>query len=150
MELWRVSNYDELAGLGGLYGAGRWHSRGRPIIYCGENPAGALLEVLVHAEVDPEDLPGHYRLFKIQCPGHLPVPSPLPDTLPAGWREEVAITRAAGDAWLQARSSCLLRVPSAIVPASWNVLINPAHADSRHLRIVERYQAAFDPRLFRF
>jgi RES domain-containing protein len=41
-------------------------------------------------------------------------------------------------------------VPSAIVPATWNVLINPAHADSSRLRIVERYQAAFDPRLFRF
>jgi len=50
-------------------------------------------------------------------------------TLPAGW-DAVPSTGAsvrAGDAWLEARSSLALKVPSAIVPRQYNVLVNPLH-----------------------
>ncbi|WP_155836914.1 RES family NAD+ phosphorylase, partial [Paraburkholderia mimosarum] len=43
MEFWRISNYADLRGIGGLRASGRWHYRGQPVVYLAENPALALL-----------------------------------------------------------------------------------------------------------
>ena len=59
VKLWRISNYADLAGRGGQLAEGRWHSRGRPILYCAEAPSGALIEFPVHL---PRDLmPSHFQ-----------------------------------------------------------------------------------------
>jgi len=55
--LWHVSNYAALNGIGGMYVSGRWHTKGHPIIYCSEDPSTALLETLVHIEIDAGDRP---------------------------------------------------------------------------------------------
>jgi RES domain len=57
MILWRVSNYANLDGASGLHLSGRWHTRGHQAIYCTLNPPTALLETLVHIEIDVEDRP---------------------------------------------------------------------------------------------
>jgi RES domain-containing protein len=47
-----------------------------------------------------------------------------------GWHtENVAMSRAFGDRWLAEQRTCILLVPSVIVPMESNVLINPSHAD---------------------
>jgi len=53
MELWRISNYADLSGGGGLQAAGRWHTRGKRIVYLADHPASAVLEMLVHRPVRP-------------------------------------------------------------------------------------------------
>ncbi len=55
MTLWRVSNYQTLDVVGGLYVSGRWHTKGHTVVYCTLNPSTALLETLVHIEIDSED-----------------------------------------------------------------------------------------------
>ena len=52
MELWRISNYADLSGIGGLRAAGRWHSQGRRIVYLADHESSALLEMLVHMDRD--------------------------------------------------------------------------------------------------
>jgi RES domain-containing protein len=56
--------------------------------------------------------------------------------------------RATGDAWIESKRPAILRVPSWIVPESYNVLMNPAHPDapSIHLGSVRPFQ--FDQRLW--
>ncbi len=49
MVVWPISNHLALDGSGGLRASGRWHSRGRRIVYCALNPATALLEALASA-----------------------------------------------------------------------------------------------------
>ena len=49
--------------------------------------------------------------------------------LPADWKTNVVATQAFGDQWLAARTSALLRVPSVIVDAEFNVLLNPRHPE---------------------
>jgi len=137
--LWRISNHAALDGAGGLRAPGRWHSRGRRVVYCAPNPATALLEVLVHTEIDLEDLPVRFRYLEIEAPDTLAV-----ETAEAGPLEA---TRRAGDAWLTAVRTALLRVPSAIVPATWNVLINPRHPEAARIRIVRTHDFRVDPRL---
>ncbi len=38
-------------------------------------------------------------------------------------------SRSYGDSWFAGERSCVLRVPSRVVPQEWNYLINPLHAD---------------------
>ncbi len=59
------------------------------------------------------------------------------------------MTRPFGDEWLRAGRTALLRVPSAIVPATWNVLLNPQHPDNAKVRIVRTHEQPIDRRLIR-
>lgn len=147
MIVWRISNHAALDGGGGLRAAGRWHSRGRPIVYGADSPAAALLEILVHLETDLEDLPVRYRLLKIELPDDVTAERLGPVSLPEGWTDDVALTRHLGDAWLQSRRTARLDVPSAIVPETWNVLLNPAHPDAARARVVATAEHLLDPRL---
>ena len=147
MRLWRISNHADLSGEGGLHAAGRWHSKGRRVVYLADHPASALIEVLAHLEIDVEDFPTHYQLLAVEAPDDMAI-TPLDEaSLPAGWREQVLLTRARGDAWLREAESALLRVPSAIVPSTSNYLLNPAHPDARRLAVAQALRAPFDTRL---
>jgi GNAT superfamily N-acetyltransferase len=42
-------------------------------VYCAQNPTAALLEILVHFEVEIRDLPTRYRLLRIDAPGDMAV-----------------------------------------------------------------------------
>jgi RES domain-containing protein len=150
MLLWRISNHATLDGSGGLYAAGRWHTRGRPILYTSQNPSTALLEVLVHLEIDPEDRPANFRLLKIEAPETISRQTLDPTRLDPAWQENLedqSLTQAIGDAWLAHARTLLLEVPSVLVPETWNILINPLHPQASLLRIVSVYDHPFDPRL---
>jgi len=142
MLLWRISNYKTLDGIGGLLASGRWHSRGRPILYCTENPSTSLLEILVHIEIDSEDRPERFQVLKIEGPDSLSVETVSLDPIP-----DMPETQAIGDEWLASGRSLLLRVPSVLVPETSNILVNPAHPEAARLRIAKVYHHAFDPRL---
>src|SRR5436190_22955822 len=120
MRLWRISNHASLSGDGGLYASGRWHSRGQRIVYLADHPASALVEIMVHLEIDAEDLPTHYQLLGVEVPDGIATTHTDEAELPQGWRQQSALTRARGDAWLNGNAAALLRVPSAIVPESAN------------------------------
>lgn len=149
MFLWRISNHLSLAGDTTLHTPGRWHTRGRRVVYCAQSPAAALLEILVHFEIDIQDLPVRYRLLKIEAPDDVQVERVSVDQLPADWPEKTEVTRALGDGWLTKGSAALLSVPSAIVPETFNVLLNPAHQDAKRIVVVHPGDHAIDPRLLK-
>ena len=127
--------------------SGRWHSRGHRIVYCTESPAAALLEILVHFEIDVRDLPARHRLLKLRAPNDLGVEHVTTAELPSDWLESADFTRATGDRWLEAGRSPLLRVPSAVVPETFNVLLNPEHPQAARVAVVQATEHAGDPRL---
>lgn len=140
--VWRISEFADLDGLGGLKTPGRWHLQGRAIVYTAEHAALAILEALVHLEV--ASVPPALQLLKIRIPGDLPTTewagSPLPDEKrSAAW----------GDAWLRDAATPLARVPSVIAPGAANILINPAHPASADIAIVDKSRHPWDRRLFR-
>lgn len=149
MRLWRSSDHTDLSGRGGLRITGRWHSGGARVVYLSDHPASTLLETLVHLEVDPEDVPDTFQLLAVELPDTVGFETIEEVQLAVGWREDQTITRDLGDRWLRENRTALLRVPSAIVPAAVNWLLNPAHADSAKARITEIIRAPFDPRLFK-
>ena len=149
MILWRISNHASLAGNGALRASGRWHTRGRRVVYCTESPAAALLEILVHIEIDVRDLPVGYRLLKITAPHGLDVEQVDTGRLVPDWPRHVETTRALGDGWLARRSSALLKVPSAVVPETMNLLLNPSHPDAARVSIARVSDHVVDSRLLR-
>lgn len=149
MILWRISNHLTLDGKGGLRWPGRWHSRGRPVVYCTQSPAAALLETLVHTETALGELPSHYRLLKIAVPDDGSIERLEVGALPERWLEREESTQTIGNAWLAGGLSTLLLVPSAIVPETTNVLINPLHPGAGAIEIVAMTDHVIDPRLLR-
>ncbi|HEY0760642.1 MAG TPA: RES family NAD+ phosphorylase [Acidisarcina sp.] len=143
MVLWRVSKFATLDGAGGLLVSGRWHTAGRPVIYCTSTPAAALLETLVHVELDPDEQPISFQLLKIECPFGQTI-----ERTSLLYSGDVAACQAFGDDWLRERRTLLLEVPSALVPETWNVLANPLHPEAGVLKITAAFQHAFDSRFF--
>jgi RES domain-containing protein len=131
----------------GLRVSGRWHTRGGRIVYCAPNPATALLEVLVHAEIDFEDIPPTLRYLEIEVPDAIQAGTLDDGALATAGRKNLNETRQLGDEWLRAGQTALLSVPSVIVPVTWNILINPLHPDSRQIRIARIHGHVIDPRL---
>lgn len=144
MILWRISNYTDLTGRGGLLAPGRWHDQGNPIVYCADHPSTALLEMLVH--VDPDQLPDGFQLLKIHCPDNVEMGTIRPGEIDP---HNGATTRATGTQWLGKRSTLLLQVPSAVMPEASNILVNPLHADVVHLKIESTRRYLLDRRLLR-
>lgn len=149
MILWRISNYADLAGTGGLKTAGRWHNRGVPIVYLAESPALALLEVLVNFELDLAEVPTNYQLLEVEYGQRRSISRLHPKALPEGWEDDVTRTRAIGDEWLMKGATALLRVPSAVVPRSFNYLFNPRHPDAALAKVKGVIQHPYDRRLLK-
>lgn len=147
MIVWRISNHATLDGGGGLRASGRWHSKGKRIVYCTPNPATALLEIFVHLEIDLEDFPISYRLHKIEIPDDISFEAINPDNLPLDWKTNALITRRLGNAWLATGGTALLFVPCAVVAETTNILINPAHPQSSRIRTIDSQEHPLDRRL---
>jgi RES domain-containing protein len=147
--LWRISNYASLEGTGGLYASGRWHTKGHPVVYCSEDPSTALLETLVHLEIDIEDRPEFFQVLKIESAQDVSLEKVDIERLGLNWQDDLIRSRSAGDHWLRSQASLLLLVPSVLVPERRNYLVNPLHPESKSLRITGRYSHPFDGRLLR-
>jgi RES domain-containing protein len=83
------------------------------------------------------------------------IPVDVPDDLidepeiPSGWNAlpESAAARHLGDRWIESAASVAVLVPSVILPADKNILINPAHPDFGKVRVLPVEAFAFDRRL---
>ena len=80
------------------------------------------------------DVPPNYTLLEITVPQSVSVETADVNSLSRDWRQNLDETRAIGSEWLRSMRSALLRVPSAIVPATYNVLLNPRHPDPGKLK----------------
>ncbi len=103
----------------------------------------------MHLEIDIPEIPADYQLIAIDADDGIGFETITINSLPPNWRSDDTGTRAAGDHWLAVNRTALLRVPSAIVPHTWNWLLNPGHPDANKVQIMDVIRAPFDPRLFR-
>jgi RES domain-containing protein len=128
-----------------LYG-GRWNSPGHALVYTAENVSLAALELLVHLQESA--LLASYALLPATFPAAA-VTALDAAALPARWKTwpAPARLRQLGDAWLAEGRSAVLAVPSAVVPAERNYLLNPAHPDFRKVTLGAPQRFAFDRRL---
>lgn len=124
---------------------GRWTSPGLPAVYASLTPAGAVLEFLAHIDGEkPVDL----VLVTARTPGRNIVRA---TSLPGQWRETPYRddVRQYGDAWLSARSSLALSVPSVLCEQSRNLIVNPEHENISQLLVESADAFTLDQRLLR-
>ena len=114
--------------------------------YTAQTQSLAVLEILVH--LDGPELLQRYVLIGVEIAETL-VRDVLPPDLPLNWRADAvpANVRQIGDKWIESGASAVLRVPSTLVPAESNFLLNPAHPDFKKLVIQDAIDFHFDPRL---
>ena len=69
--------------------------------------------------------------------------------LPDGWdaMPPNLVSQSIGDRWLESSRSAVLRVPSVVVPAESNYLLNPRHPDFDRIEIAAPEVLRVDPRL---
>jgi RES domain-containing protein len=133
-------------GEGARLHGGRWNSPGTPMVYTAESISLAVLELLVHLQASP--LLAAYSVISATFDDALVEALPR-RALPSGWTQHPAPVRLQelGDRWAAERRSAVLRVPSAVVPAESNFLLNPKHPDFAKVRLGAPARFDFDRRL---
>lgn len=136
------------SGEGGLHVDGRWHIAGQRVVYAAQSLSLAQLEVLVHISDRRQIPPLVYG--EAEIPEGVTIEAVDIQGLPQNWRQFAPYksdTQRIGSAWLKRQSSAVLRVPSAISIAEWNLLLNPAHEDFSKIKLAAPKVFTMDPRL---
>lgn len=149
--IWRIvtARFAETAfsGEGARLFGGRWNRKGLPVVYTAESRSLALLEMMV--QDDP--LRARYLLIPALVPPQVSLREIDAAELGGDWRLLSARDhlQALGNDWLQRRESCILSVPSAVIPAERNFLINPLHPDFSKITLGAFESLETDVRLLR-
>ncbi|MBI4755658.1 MAG: RES family NAD+ phosphorylase [Betaproteobacteria bacterium] len=126
---------------------GRWNRKGVPMVYTVGSQSLATLEMLVQ----DEPLRARYVMIPVALPKNLKIERVTEDELPADWRDFAARehTQAIGTAWAKRKSSAVLVVPSAVIPAEHNYLLSPLHPSFSKIEIGEPQDFITDLRLIK-
>ncbi len=139
----------DLSGKGAEKTGGRWNRKGTAMLYTSQTIALACLETLVHLS-GGFPLPLNRHLVSIAIPdGAWDRRSVLAPRDYAGWDSVPAgaVSLDWGTEWVRSGRSLVAQVPSIVVPEEFNVLLNPAHPDSRQLHAQKLRRWNYDPRL---
>ena len=146
---WRIVRDDHRSaafdGEGAWLFGGRWNSRGTRMVYTSITLSLAALETLVH--LNPP-VAFKYVAIPIEFDEAI-VETVAAMDLPADWNEEPPppSTAEIGDRWVRESRSAVLKLPSVIISAELNYLLNPGHSDFKRIRIGKPMPFSFDPRL---
>lgn len=140
---------DDMQGIGAKITGGRWNRKGSALIYTAHTRALACLETLVH--LGSGGLPLNRYLVQIDIPDDVWAARQILShkTTPVGWDALPAgkVSLDIGSKWLNTAASCILEVPSSIVPEESNLLINPAHPDTARLVATKIRKWCYDARI---
>ena len=150
MIVYRITKKEHAAldGMGGLYGPGRWHRKGSLVIYASEHASLAAWEKIVHVS-SFENLSTNLLLVKIEIPDEIEIQTIPQHVLVKGWDgfpfcDE---TKSYGSSFLQKKEYLALKVPSAIIPDEFNIIINPLHPDIQVCKVISSNPFIFDKRI---
>ena len=139
--------YPIFDGAGAARFGARWNNPGRRIVYTADSFAGAMLEKLVHLNINR--LPQSESWVECPLPETVSLESLDAAALPGWDSEDQRASRAYGDHWFDQKRSLVLAVPSIITGGhSFNLLIHQEHQEFKLLRPTEPQPVKWDDRLF--
>ncbi|MBI2297244.1 MAG: RES family NAD+ phosphorylase [Betaproteobacteria bacterium] len=129
-----------------LYG-GRWNRKGVSLVYTAASQSLAVLEMLVQ----DEPLRARYVMIEARIPKGIAIDRIQIADLPSDWRDIAAREKlqAIGTEWARKQSAVVLAVPSVVIPAETNYLLNPLHPDFRRIKIGKPRKFQNDLRLIK-
>jgi RES domain-containing protein len=148
LTIYRVSRaiHPLFDGTGAARFGARWTSPGKAAIYAAGSYAGALMEILAHAQ--RRDLKVAYHCLAIGIPAGVRIIELDAASLPGWEAADYVVSRIYGDRWLKERRSAVLCVPSMTGrPHERNYIVNPRHPDVRKLKHAEPHAVIWDQRL---
>jgi RES domain-containing protein len=125
----------------------RWNSRDVKVIYTSQSLSLACLENIVHRRA--HGLDANFKALHIEIPDSLYISFLSLKKLPAGWQQfdSMRATQKIGNEWVRANQSCILQVPSVIIPDDYNFILNVNHPDFHLIKIKKSEPFNFDKRL---
>lgn len=136
MIVFRIGHKDYAATLSASGVNSRWVSAGKHVIYCAENVPLAFLESMIRRQgVGFND---DFKTVCIAIPDDLVILSVDEQALDPDWRHpyDYSHCQPHGNKWFDDMRVPVLRVPSAVMPGSYNYVINTLHPDFKQIRII--------------
>jgi len=126
---------------------GRWNQKGIPLVYTAGSQSLAILEMLVQ----DEPLRARYIMIPAGIPTGMTIDQVGFEQLPSNWRDRATLERLRiiGTEWATQLSSAVLAVPSAVVPAETNYLLNPKHPGFAKISVGEPQELVTNLRLIK-
>ena len=138
----------DVSGYGAYKYGGRWNSKGNYILYTASNPSLALLECVVHMTPIMPNIA--YCMLKLNININDDLIHTLHSSeLKSGWEADQSLEycKSIGDRFIKESKYLILKVPSAILPMEWNLLINPRHPLMNKLSQEFILPVMIDPRI---
>ena len=138
MRVWRVCKKQHAAfdGEGARLAGGRWTHPGTAVIYTSATLSLATLELLF--QLGHGDLPSDLVAIFAEIPDSLQRAGLDPKGVPdRDWRRYPTLSglRDVVTRWVASMDTAVLAVPSVIIPAERNYLLNPAHPAFQEIRV---------------
>lgn len=147
MLVYRIAhkNYTESLSPSGT--DGRWVSAGKLVVYCAESIPLAFLESMVRRQ--GVGFNSDFKIVFVEIPDHLSIETIDTATMDEGWRDirDNTICQQHGNKWYDANEKPVLKVPSVILPSSYNYVLNTKHKDFAAIKIVRITDLVPDERI---
>jgi RES domain-containing protein len=117
------------------------------VIYCAESIALAFLENMVRRQ--GVGFNTDFKIMVLEIPDQLKVQVVRVKELPTGWRafNDYHICQTIGNKWFDNGVTPVLKVPSAVLPQSFNYVLHWQHADFKKTKLVEVVDLVPDERI---
>ena len=152
---WRIIRKKRLAdaftGEGARLGGGRWNHVGTPVVYVSETLSLAAIELFVHFTRNVIKLSKSLISIPVDIPLSLKTAEVSINDLDADCKASPPSnsTKDIGTAWAQKKTSPILRVPSVVIPGEYNLMLNPAHAEFKKIKVGTPQPFTFDERVWK-
>lgn len=147
MQVFRIGLAKYTNSLNASGRAARWNPNDIEMIYTAGSRSLACLENIVHR--NQIGLNQSFKVMTIEIPDDLLILTIQQKKLQEGWTEfyQMPITQKMGEDWINEAKSAVLSVPSAIINAEYNYLINPKHPDFKSIKLLKSEIFVFDKRI---
>lgn len=142
---------DAFTGEGARLGGGRWNHVGTSVVYVSEALSLAAMELFIHFTRKDIKLSKSLIAIPIEIPDTLKITVVSINDLKADWgiSPPSNSTKDIGTEWAQKRISPILRVPSAVIPHEFNLVLNPKHSDFKMIKIGKQQPFMLDERMWK-
>ena len=116
---------------------GRWNSFGKKVLYAAESIPLAFLENMVRRQ--GVGFNKDFRIMFIDVPDSLKILTVDVSDLEDGWRDfrDYSKCQTIGDKWYDDGKIIILKVPSAVLPDSFNYVVNSELPDYGLIKLIE-------------
>ena len=139
---------EELSGYGAELSGGRWNSKGTPLLYTCVSQSLCVLEIAVRLSVI--DVPDGLKLITIRIKDSI-IGKVEEKELPTDWQKfpHLRTTQVFGDELINTSKHKAFLIPSAMVPAEHNLIVNPKKVTKKEIEIISIDDFYIDERLYR-